>query len=78
MASQDQARLKRYHLLRQIDSESAPSTYEFKFACRDGSTRDVVIFINPVQGTGQLSATLIDLATHRRADIGEKETQDER
>lgn len=78
VASQDQARLKRYHLLRQIDSESAPSTYEFKFACRDGSTKDVVIFINPVQGTGQLSATLIDLATHRRADIGEKETQDER
>jgi PAS domain S-box-containing protein len=77
VASQDQARLKRYHLLRQIDSESTPSTYEFKFACRDGSTRDVVIFINPVQGTGQLSATLIDLATHRRADMVEKEAQDE-
>jgi len=77
VAGQDQARLKRYHLLRQIDSESAPSTYEFKFACRDGSTREVVIFMNPVTGTGQLSATLIDLAAHRRADIAEKEAQDE-
>jgi len=77
VANQDQARLKRYHLLRQIDSESAPSTYEFKFACKDGTTRDVVIFTNPMQGTDQLSATLIDLAAHRRADIAEKEAQDE-
>ena len=77
VAGQDQARLKRYHLLRQIDSETAPSTYEFKFACRDGSTRDVVIFLNPVQGTEQLSATLIDLAMHRRADTAEKEVLDE-
>ena len=77
VAGQDQARLKRYHLLRQIDSESAPSTYEFKFACRDGSSRDVVIFMNSIQGTGQLSATLIDLAAHRRADIAEKEAQAE-
>ena len=77
VSGQDHARLKRYHLLRQIDSETAPSTYEFKFACRDGSSRDVVIFINPVPGTGQLSATLIDLAAHRRADIAEKEPPDE-
>ena len=76
VAGQDHARLKRYHLLRQIDSETAPSTYEFKFACKDGSTRDVVIFINPVQGTGQMSATLIDLASHRKADTAEKEDPD--
>jgi len=78
VAGQDQARLKRYHLLRQIDSESAPSTYEFKFACKDGSTRDVVIYMNSVQGTGQLSATLIDLAVHRRAEIAGEEAQDKR
>jgi PAS domain S-box-containing protein len=77
VAGPDQARLKRYHLLRQIDSETAPSTYEFKFACRDGSGRDVIIFINPVQGTGQLSATLHDLAAHRRPDTAEKEARDE-
>ena len=77
VAGQDQARLKRYHLLRQMESESTPSTFEFKFVCRDGSTRDVVIFISPVQGTGQLSATIIDLTTHRRADIAEKEALDE-
>ncbi len=77
VAIQDQARLKRYHLLRQIDSESAPSTYEFKFACKDGTTKDVVIFISPVQGTGQLSATIIDLASHRRADIAEQKALDE-
>jgi len=77
VAGNDQPRLKRYHLLRQIDSESAPSTFEFKFACSDGSTRDVIIYMSPVQGTGQLSATLIDLATHKKADIAEKEAQDE-
>jgi PAS domain S-box-containing protein len=77
VAGQDQARLKRYHLLRQLDSDTAPSTYEFKFVCKDGSARDVVIFISPVQGTGQLSATLIDLAAHRRADIAEKEVPGE-
>jgi PAS domain S-box-containing protein len=76
VAGQDQARLKRYHLLRQMEFESTPSTFEFKFVCRDGSTRDVVIFISPVQGTGQLSATIIDLTTHRRADIAEKEALD--
>jgi len=77
VAAHDQPRLKRYHLLRQIDSESAPSTFEFKFACRDGSTREVVVYMSPVQGTGQLAATLIDLATHKKAEIAEKEAQDE-
>jgi len=77
VAVEDQPRLKRYHLLHQIDSESAPSTYEFKFTCKDGTTRDVVIFINPVQGTEQQSATLIDVATHRRADTADKEAQAE-
>jgi len=77
VAADDQPRLKRYHLLRQIDSESAPSTFEFKFSCRDGSTRDVVVYMSPVQGTGQLTATLIDLATHKKAEVAEKEAQDE-
>ncbi|MDD5647881.1 MAG: PAS domain S-box protein [Dehalococcoidia bacterium] len=77
VAGDDQPRLKRYHLMRQIDSESAPSTFDFKLVCRDGSTRDVVVYMSPVQDTGQLSATLIDLATHRKAEIAEKEAQDE-
>jgi PAS domain S-box-containing protein len=77
VAADDQPRLKRYHLLRQIDTESAPSTFEFKFACKDGSTRDVVVYMSPVQTTGQLAATLIDLATHKKAEVAEKEASDE-
>ncbi len=77
VAEDDRPRLKRYHLLRQIDAGAAPSTFEFKFACRDGSTRDVVVYMSPQPATGQLTATLIDLATHKKAEAAEKEAQEE-
>jgi len=77
VAADDQPRLKRYHLLRQIDAASAPSTFEFKFACKDGSTREVVVYLSPKPDTRQLTATLIDLATHKKAETAEKEAQQE-
>ncbi|MFA5079617.1 MAG: PAS domain S-box protein, partial [Dehalococcoidia bacterium] len=77
VAEDDRPRLKRYHLLRQIDAGSAPSTFEFKFACRDGSTRDVVVYMSPQPDSGNLTATLIDLAPHKKAEAAEKEAQEE-
>ncbi len=77
VAEDDRPRLKRYHLLRQIDAGSAPSTFEFKFASSDGSTRDVVAYMSPQPDTGQIAATLIDLATHKKAEAAEKEAQKE-
>jgi PAS domain S-box-containing protein len=38
VAKEDQPRLKRYYLLRLIDPEAAPDTYEFKFTGRDGKS----------------------------------------
>jgi PAS domain S-box-containing protein len=68
VATEDQPRLKRYYLLRRIDPGTAPDTYEFKFTRRDGSIRDVVIYISLLPGSGQQSATLLDLAGYRKAE----------
>lgn len=67
VAKEDQPRLKRYYLLRRLDPDSSPNTYEFKFACRDDSTRDVLINISPLSGSTQLAATLLDLAEYKQA-----------
>ena len=67
VAKEDQPRLKRYYLLRRLDPASSPNTYEFKFAARDGSTRDVLINISPVPGSRHLAATLLDLAEYKQA-----------
>ena len=69
VAKEDQPRLKRYYLLRRIDPGTAPDTYEFKFTGRDGNVRDVVIYISPLTATGQQSATILDLAGYRKAEI---------
>lgn len=67
---EDQRRLKRYYLLRRLDPPSAPGTFEFKFAARDGSTRDVLINISPVPASRNLAATLLDLAEYKQAIAG--------
>ena len=69
VAKEDQPRLKRYYLLRRIDPGSAPDTYEFKFTGRDGNVRDVVVYISPLPDSRQQSATILDLAGYRKADI---------
>jgi PAS domain S-box-containing protein len=70
VAREDQPRLKRYYLLRRLDPASSPSTYEFKFAASDGSTRDVLINISSVPGSRHLAATLLDLAEYKQAAAG--------
>jgi PAS domain S-box-containing protein/putative nucleotidyltransferase with HDIG domain len=72
VAKEDQSRLKRYYLLRLIDPESAPDTYEFKFTGRDGNVKDVVVYISPRPGSGQQSVTLLDLAGYKKATAEEK------
>jgi PAS domain S-box-containing protein len=67
VVKEDQPRLKRYYLLRRLDPASSPNTYEFKFAGRDGQTRDVLINISPVPGSRHLAATLLDLAEYKQA-----------
>lgn len=74
---EDQQRLKRYYLLRHIDPESSPDTYEFKFAGRDGQIHDILINISPVPDSTQLSATLLDLAEYKRAMQEARTTSDE-
>jgi len=75
VAKEDQQRLKRYYLLRQLDPASSPNTYEFKFASREGSTRDVLINISPVPGSRHLAATLLDLAEYKQADAEAQASQ---
>jgi len=68
VAREDLNRLKRYHLLRRLDPGTAPDTYEFKFADKDGNTRDVRITVSPVPGTNRTVATLTDVtrANHEK------------
>jgi PAS domain S-box-containing protein len=78
VAAEDQPRLKRYYLLRRIDPETAPDTYEFKFTGVGGSA-DVVAFISRLPVSRQESVTLLDLAKFKRPELQEKPAEgDER
>jgi PAS domain S-box-containing protein len=68
VAEEDRPRLKRYYVLRRVEPGSAPDTFEFKFTGRDGNVRDVVVYISSLPGSGQQSATLLDLAGYRKDD----------
>ncbi|MBN1376075.1 MAG: PAS domain S-box protein [Dehalococcoidia bacterium] len=67
VAQEDQARLKRYYLLRRLDPASAPNTYEFKLSDRRGNVKDVLINITDVPGTRQQAATLLEVAEYKQA-----------
>ena len=67
VAKEDQPRLKRYYLLRQLDPASSPNTCGFKLADREGNTRDVLINISQVPGSRCLAATLLDMAEYKQA-----------
>jgi PAS domain S-box-containing protein len=67
VAKEDQARLKKFYLLRRLDPASAPNTYEFKFLDREGNIRDVLINISGVAGSDRLAATLMDVAEYKQA-----------
>ncbi len=67
VAKEDQPRLKKNYLLRRLDPESAPNTYEFKFLDRVGTIRDVLINITNVPGSDRQTATILDVAEYKKA-----------
>lgn len=67
VAPEDQAKVKRHYLVRQLDPESALDIYDFKFADRTGNTRDVLVNIAPVPDTDRLTATLVEIAAYRES-----------
>jgi PAS domain S-box-containing protein len=73
---EDLSRLKRYHILRRLDPESAPDMYEFKFSTRDGQAKNVLINISAAPGNGTTVAALLDLTSLRWAEKGLSEQWD--
>ena len=70
VAREDQSRLKRYHLWRRLDQETAPDTYEFKFCDREGKHKEVLINISSVPGSTNTVAALLDLSSLKQAEKG--------
>ena len=67
ISDDDVSRLNNYHMLRRIDIQLVPSTYEFRMKYRDGSFRNVLMNIALIPGTKQSVASLTDLTDIKNA-----------
>jgi len=77
VAREDQARLKRYYLMRRLDPGSAPDTYQFKLTDRQGNVKNVLINVSPIPGANKTVAALLEQNGFQVVDI-EKYEQEKR
>jgi PAS domain S-box-containing protein len=62
----DLERMKDYHRLRRIDSDAAPTTYQFQLIGREGTLKDVIITVTTMPGTKQSLAAFLDITELNR------------
>ena len=60
-AEEDLQRLKSYHLMRRIDSNSVPKQYQARFRNRHGELRDVLVNIDLIPSTQRSIASILDI-----------------
>ncbi len=64
----DVERMLRYHRIRRQDESKAPSSYEFKIKCKDGTVQEVLLNIAMIPGTKDSIASLIDITELKRTE----------
>lgn len=62
VVNEDLDKMKHYHMMRRIDPESVPSTYEFRFMNRAGEVRDLFMNVAIIPGTKESIASMIDIS----------------
>ena len=68
IADEDLEMMKRYHVQRRIDPNSAPSFYEFRFKNRFGEMKDIFLTLALIPGTNESVASCMDITEHKRAE----------
>jgi two-component system, cell cycle sensor histidine kinase and response regulator CckA len=68
----DRERMARYHRLRRLDPDSAPSRYEASFVNREGEKRDILVFVGLIPETGRSIVSFLDITDRKRAEEAAK------
>ncbi len=61
VAKEDLERMRKYHSERRKEGISAPTSYEFRFTDREGTTKNVFLSVDLIPGTNQTTASLLDI-----------------
>ncbi|GAB6095765.1 hypothetical protein JCM14469_20180 [Desulfatiferula olefinivorans] len=61
-------KMKKYHRARRENPGSVPIEYEFTLRHADGSVKDVLLYVNTIEGTDKSVASMIDITQRRRAE----------
>ncbi|HOO44587.1 MAG TPA: PAS domain S-box protein [Deltaproteobacteria bacterium] len=67
IVEEDLQRMKKYHVDRRHDPDSAPGQYEFRFVDINSGIKDIVINIRMIPGTCQSVASCLDITDYRQA-----------
>lgn len=65
---EDLNRMKEFHKIRRIDSDSAPWIYEFRFVNRNNEIRNIVNHVAMIPGTRKSIASLLDITDRKKAE----------
>jgi PAS domain S-box-containing protein len=69
IADEDLEMMKRYHVQRRIDPNSAPpNSYEFRFKNRFGEMKDIFLTLAMIPGTNESVASCMDITERKRAE----------
>ncbi|MCX5826921.1 MAG: PAS domain S-box protein [Deltaproteobacteria bacterium] len=67
VSPRDLRKMKTYHRRRRIDPTSAPASYEYRFADKNGKLRDVLATVAMIPGTTMSVASLVDITELKQA-----------
>ncbi len=73
---EDQAKLTRYHMLRRLDPEMAPRSYEANLVDNAGETRSVWMTTSLIPGTVQSVVSLMDITDRKHAEKALREKEE--
>ena len=65
-------KMLQYHYQRTDPENDAPNEYEFKFLCKNGEIKNVIVNINVIPETGKRLASIINISSWRRAEEAQK------
>ncbi len=68
VTARDMPRMLGYHKARRVDPAAAPRNYEFLFADRHGSRKNVIITIAMIPGTKKSVASFADITEQKRSE----------
>ncbi len=61
-------RMMGYHRARRQNQKAAPTEYEFKLKHASGDLKDVLVYVNTIEGTGKSIASMIDITNRRQTE----------